>query len=153
MAFSGDGHAPRFAHPELPFVQALALDLVLSGTGRLRMTTWMDDDAQCGLWPRPVATDDASPRPSAQDAPGSIYRHRTLAWLAGGVVEDVGLTLTTRGLVSEVRLQRGGRGMHLVAGEVHDDGEGRLTVAPGDESVLIFESDEARARTRFGRAI
>ena len=149
MAFGGDRGQPLFQHPGLPFVQVMVLELVLSDGGSLHVATWMDEDARCGLLLRPAAPGDAL-QPGAHDAPDSIYRHRRLTECPAGMVVDVGPTLTDRGVVSEVRLGFGGAGLHLVAGEVYEDGDGRFTVRKDDESVLIVFGDEARARIRFG---
>jgi len=149
MAFCGEETMPRFEHPDLPFVQAMVLELVLSRAGRVHVVTWMDEDTECRLLAHPGETLEWS----GSEGEVSIYRYRRLAEFQRKRIERVDLSVDDAGRILEIRLQVAGAGIHLLAGEVYEGRDGRLTVIEGDESVLIFFNDDARGRTRFDTPI
>ena len=42
MAFCGEESTPKFEHPNLPFIQAIDLEFLLSGGRRVHVQTWME---------------------------------------------------------------------------------------------------------------
>ncbi|MCL2714360.1 MAG: hypothetical protein FWD68_07210 [Alphaproteobacteria bacterium] len=148
MAFWSE--PPRFEHPDLPFVQAWVLELVLSSAGRVHVVTWTDDDGESRL--HLLADRGETLEWSGSEGEVSIYRYSRLAEFPRKKIEWVDLSVDNAGRILEIRLQVAGAGIHLIAGEVEEGTDG-LTARKGDLIVLIFFNDDALGRTRFDTPI
>ena len=141
---------PAFTHPDLRFVQALALDLFFSDGRVLRIDTWQDDD-QFALKGRQIDHKDSLHAPAAGMV--GLYRERVLSEFPAGVLKDVTWVCDESDRVQELALRVGDETVHLKAGEVHEHPDGRLSVRDRDESVLIFVTEAAFRAAVFNEPV
>ncbi|MFI5932868.1 hypothetical protein [Actinoplanes sp. NPDC051494] len=144
MALREDvGGRPQFEDPSVPFLQLLSLSARFADGSSLDVGTYQDDNAW-GLWPRP-----ASGRDRARWE--GIFRWRELPELPTGAIDDVVVT-EDEDQLAEVLLRVRGRPLLMLAGEVYEQMDGRLTFARLDESVLVFTDPAAADSVVWGTA-
>lgn len=145
-ALYGPDEAPVFHHPDLHFVQALRVQLGFSDGRKLQIGIWQNDDhfALHFMQGEPERPFVPNPDPTA-----TFSRLRELTDFPSGRIIAIAPGANADGAIQEVAISIGGRTMILKAGEVDEDGGGRLRVMSEDESVLIFADRADYERTVF----
>lgn len=150
MGLYGPEDAPCFSHSQLDFVQALTLELRFDDGAILHVGCWQDD-YDFALWPKEVThSEQLTPDP---DPDRTLFRVRRFDAFPSGALRDVTWAADDRGNIQTITLHIDSAEVILCAGEVYEDFDGRLKVSDRDESVLIFLSPDAFARTVFNSAV
>ena len=144
MALYGPDAFGVFSHPDLPFFQAGILELRTDAGMILHIGTAQDDEAW-SLWPRFIAPEAClAVRPE-----NGCFRTRSMTEFPVGIISSIEYAPSHDGMIRDMSLVIGGRRVILLAGEVDEDFQGRLTVHDRDESVLIFLDESEYERTVF----
>jgi hypothetical protein len=123
---------PQFEDPTVPCLQLNVLGALFQDGTFMNIGTYQNDSVW-GLCLRRAATD-----PSAALADRDrIYRRRILSELPTGEVDGVA-TFLAEDVLAEVVLKIQDRPLLLMAGELAESLQGRLTFVRYDESVLAF---------------
>jgi hypothetical protein len=135
----GDGEAV-FENSSIPCRQCFVFELILDDDVLARFTTYQNDSVW-GLWMHRIA-----PGEEQGDAGnlGPGYR-TTCPDLPVGAIDQVTTSLDEDGDIREVRLTIGERPITLLAGEFYEQFDGTLTLTLGDESVLVFDTEDGVA--------
>ncbi|MEU4240494.1 hypothetical protein [Actinoplanes sp. NPDC026619] len=128
------GGGPQFEDPAVACLQMLVLGAHLSDDSFVTVGTYQDDD----VWGLRLGqqTNYASAEWTG------IYRLRGLPELPIGEINDVSVLLDEE-LLAEVVLRIHGQPVLLMAGEVYESAENRLSLVALDESVLVFTDPSA----------
>lgn len=123
-----------WAHPAVPYLQLVSLDIQLDDGSVYRMLSQSGDGS--GYYGLYLLGQDAIDTPSSSES-GSIYRTRELSELPVGSVNVAVTELDGPNAVLRVELGIGGRTMSCWAAEVYERDEENFEVCGGDESILI----------------
>jgi hypothetical protein len=128
----GDEEPAQFSDPAVPFQQFSVLELALAD-GTIRKVTTYQNDTVFGLELQEASVKDDL-RLEQWDG---IYRLREPSEWPTGFIDRARADIDD-GDVLEVLLSIDGQPLLLLAGEVQEERDGRLSYIRGDESILVF---------------
>jgi len=148
LAIYGPDEAPYFSDPQLPFAQAMTLEINFTDGTILHVLNTQDDES-FPLWPS-IASEQLSPKAELLALP---FRLREMNEFPKGEISAIDWSLDDDDRLQNIQVRIGAETVILCAGEVYEDWDASLTVRTDDESVLIFLDADAYRQTVFDRPV
>ena len=134
-----EDETPILNHPKLRFQQFTWLTLEFDDSTSLSFNTY-ENNAECGISLSP-----------GKECDEKDFRFLEVSRSFIGKIEKIAVS-TIGENISELKFSIGNKRPILVAGEVHPWDSGiKITLA--DESILMFDSPEAKEKTKFGEVL
>ncbi|MBL4813040.1 MAG: hypothetical protein JKX69_11970 [Rhodobacteraceae bacterium] len=149
MAFfeTGLDGLPVFEHPDLPFIQAVELNLLLEGGAVVSIATNLATDQ----WSLMIDTF-AIPANYPKNDPHSIFKENIKVELPHGKIEKVEISFDDEGNISEVHFATTTGSFAINASEVIEGFNDIYYVGAHDEAVLLFLDPPKLRDVKFGRS-